>query len=101
MKLPVTIHHARLGTDEFRVIRPACPLTHTLLTDRDWHLAVYLAQDAALMIAGLWMLAARSPRSLTHLPIRANRPPACNCPGTTSPRLDLVLLHHSLQFTPA
>jgi len=101
MKLPVTIHHARLGADQFRVIRPARSLTHALLTDRDWHLAAYLDQDAARTIAGLWMLAARSPRSLIHLPIRANRPPSCDAPSTTSPRLDLVLLHHSLQFAPA
>lgn len=101
MKLPVIIHQAHLGTDEFRVIRPAQPLTHALLTDRDWHLAAYLDQDAARVVAGLWVLAARSPRSLIYLPIRANHPPACEAPGTTSPRLDLVLLHHSLQFAPA
>lgn len=101
MKLALTIHHAYLGTDEFRVVRPSPPPVHAVLTDHDGHLDVYLDQDAARTIAGLWMLAARSPRSLIHLPIRANRPPASGTPGTTSPRLDLVLLHHSLQFAPA
>lgn len=101
MKLRVTIHNAHLGTDEFRVIRPAQPPAHAVLTDHDEHLDVYLDQDAARTIAGLWMLAARSPHSLIHLPIRANHPPALGTPGTASPRLDLVLLHHSLQLAPA
>lgn len=93
MKLPVTIH-----TAEFRVIRPAQPLTRAALTDCDRYLAAYLDQHAARTIAGLWLLAARSPRSLIHLPIRTNNPPAHD---TTGRRLDLVLLHHSLQFAPA
>lgn len=75
MKLPVVIHRARLGADEFRVIRPAQPPSRAVLIDRDRYLAAYLDQDAARGVAGLWMLAARSPRSLVHLPMRANRPP--------------------------
>ena len=73
MKLPVVIHQARLGADEFRVIRPARPLSHAELIDHDRHLDAYLDQDSARRIAGLWTLAARSPRSLIHLPMRANR----------------------------
>ena len=91
----------RLGADEFRVIRPAQPLSHAVLIDHDRHLDVYLDQDAARRIAGLWMLAARSPRSLIHLPMRANRPPVREVPDDVGFQLDLVLLHHSLQFAPS
>lgn len=101
MELPVVVHRSRLGADEFRVIRPAQPLTRAVLIDHDRHLDAYLDQDAARRIAGLWMLAARSPRSLIHLPIRANRPPAREVPDDVGFQLDLVLLHHSLQFAPS
>ncbi|WP_308072671.1 hypothetical protein [Streptomyces bambusae] len=37
-----------------------------------------------------------------HLPLRGNHPPAGQTPGDgAGPRLDLVLLHHSLRFAPA
>ncbi|MGW4645456.1 hypothetical protein [Kitasatospora sp. NPDC004289] len=101
MKLPIVVHRARSGADEFRVIRPALPLTRAVLVDHDRYLNAYLDQDAARSIAGLWMLAARSPRSLIHLPLRANHPPAREVPEDVGRRLDLVLLHHSLQFAPS
>ncbi|MEU3075624.1 hypothetical protein [Streptomyces laurentii] len=98
MKLPVVIHQARLGATEFRVIRPARPLHHAALIDHDRYVGAYVDQDAARGIAGLWMLAARSPCSLIHLPLRAHHPEA---PDAVGLRLDLVLLHHSLQFAPS
>jgi hypothetical protein len=101
MKLPVVIHRARVGADEFRVVRPAKPLTRAVLIDHDRHLDGYFDQDAARSITGLWMLAARSPRSLIHLPMRANHLPAREVPDDIGFRLDLVLLHHSLQFAPS
>ncbi|MFJ3861719.1 hypothetical protein ACIPRL_36545 [Streptomyces sp. NPDC090085] len=101
MKLPVVVHQARLGAHEFRVIRPAQPLRHAVLIDHDRHLDVFLDQDAARRIAGLWMLAARSPRSLIHLPMRSNRLPDRDVPDDVGFQLDLVLLHHSLQFAPS
>jgi hypothetical protein len=98
MKLPVTIHHAQLGSTEFKVIRPARPLVHAVLIDHDRHLDTYLDQDAAQRIGGLWKLAASSPRSLVHLPMRGNRGPSHGLPRDGTRQLDLVLLHHSLQF---
>ncbi|WP_327378123.1 hypothetical protein OG393_31625 [Streptomyces sp. NBC_01216] len=53
MKLPITIHQARLGSTEFKVIRPARPLVHAVLIDHDRHLDTYLDQDAAHRIGGL------------------------------------------------
>ncbi|MEU8763843.1 hypothetical protein [Streptomyces sp. NPDC048659] len=99
MKLPVVVHQARLGTAEFRVIRPARPLRHALLTDQDRYLDLRVDEAAARTVAGLWLLAARSPRSLVHLPLRTARPEA-QAPDAER-GLDLVLLHHSLQFAPA
>ncbi|WP_371667382.1 hypothetical protein OG985_07060 [Streptomyces sp. NBC_00289] len=101
MKLPVTIHQARFGAAEFKVIRPARPLSRALLLDHDRHLDAYLDQDAARRIGGLWKLAASSPRSLIHLPMRGNRPPSGALAEGGTRQLDLVLLHHSLQFAPA
>ncbi|MDJ0380282.1 hypothetical protein [Streptomyces sp. G-G2] len=100
MKLAVVIHEARLGAREFKVIRPARPLTRAVLVDRDRYLHASLDHDGARRTAGLWTLAASSPNALVHLPIRANRPPYEEVrPGTR--QLDLVLLHHSLQFAPS
>ncbi|MGW1727896.1 hypothetical protein ACWCQK_33910 [Streptomyces sp. NPDC002306] len=101
MKLHLTIHQARLGAREFNVIRPARPLAHAVLVDHDRHLDAYADQDEARRIGGLWTLAASSPRSLIHLPLRANRPPSHELPHDGTRRLDLVLSHHSLQFAPA
>ncbi|MEU9299607.1 hypothetical protein [Streptomyces sp. NPDC048269] len=95
MKLPLTIHQARLGAAEFKVIRPARPPERAVLFDDAWYLNAYVDQESARLMAGLWTLAASSPRSLIHLPLRGSRP------GTESRGLDLVLLHHSLQFAPS
>jgi hypothetical protein len=56
--------------------RPARPLVHAVLIGHDRHLDTYLDQDAAQRIGGLWKLAASSPRSLVHLPMRGNRGPS-------------------------
>ncbi|MER7466473.1 hypothetical protein [Streptomyces sp. NPDC097981] len=99
MKLHTTIHTARLGTTEFKVIRPARTPARAVLLDGTWYLNGWFDQEAARITAGLWALAATSPRSLVHLPIRAN---AAGGPDTGVQRpLDLVLLHHSLQFAPS
>ncbi|WP_324605497.1 MULTISPECIES: hypothetical protein [unclassified Streptomyces] len=101
MKLPVTIHRARLGPVEFKVIRPARPPVRAVLVDRDRHLDALLDQDAAKLIGGLWTIAASSPRSLVHVPMRGNQAPEHGWSQAGTRQLDLVLLHHSLQFAPA
>ncbi|MGW7329265.1 hypothetical protein ACWGIU_11880 [Streptomyces sp. NPDC054840] len=101
MKLRVTLHRARLGPVEFKVIRPARPPARAVLVDRDRFLDIPLDQDAAKLIGGLWTVAASSPRSLVHVPIRGNHAPARGRPEAGTRQLDLVLLHHSLQFAPA
>ncbi|KOU13147.1 hypothetical protein ADK52_38930 [Streptomyces sp. WM6372] len=101
MRLHTTLHTARLGAVEFKVIRPARPPAHAVLVDDPWYLNGWFDREAAHVTAGLWALAATSPRSLVHLPIRAN---AKDGPGRATGvqrPLDLVLLHHSLQFAPS
>jgi hypothetical protein len=99
VKVHITVHHTRLGTHEYRVIRPAQPLTRAILLDRYSQGAreMHLNNDTAYRIGVLWTLAARSARSLIHLPLRDGLVPwhRTTDPGT---RLELVLAHHSLQF---
>ncbi|MEW1638988.1 hypothetical protein AB0469_33650 [Streptomyces sp. NPDC093801] len=95
LKLHLTVHEARSGRESFRVVRPARTPAHAELFDDPWWLNAYVDRDAALLMAGLWTLAAGSPRSLVHLPLRGPTPPA------GSGRLDLVLLHHSLHVAPS
>lgn len=52
-------------------------------------------------IRTLWKLAASSPRSLVHLPMRGNRGPSRALSEDGTRELDPVLLHHSLQFAPS
>ncbi|MEV8097596.1 hypothetical protein [Kitasatospora sp. NPDC085879] len=80
------------------MIRPRHALERAVLLDQDHFLNGWFDRVAARTIGGLWLLAARSPRSLVHVPIRGNRPPESAAEGEP---LDLVLLHHSLQFAPA
>lgn len=96
MKLSLLVHQARLGPQEFKVIRPARSPERAVLVEDTWYLNAYADQDGARLMAGLWTLAASSPRSLIHLPLRRARGVAAG------PReLDLVLLHHSLHFAPS
>ena len=98
MSTRVRIHHVRLGGDEFRVIRAApTPARLALRDDRHW-LSMYADRDGAAQLVALWALAARSAHSLVHLPIRANPVPEGVVSDGEAVSLDLVLLHHSLQF---
>ncbi|MER6317841.1 hypothetical protein ABT237_29370 [Streptomyces sp. NPDC001581] len=98
VQIPVTVHQARLGPQEFQVVRPALPPRRALLLDEGPYLNAYVDQEAARLLAGLWSLAATSPRSLIHVPLR---PAGAGSPEPGSRPLDLVLLHHSLQFAPS
>ncbi|MBB4966005.1 hypothetical protein [Saccharothrix violaceirubra] len=95
----VRIDKVRLGADEYRVVRPAAVIKHAALHESRFGANLSVDKDAAVEIAAAWWLAARSPRTLIHLPLKAS--PA-TCGGWTGERrLDLVLLHHSLGFRPA
>ncbi|PSL48656.1 hypothetical protein B0I31_12443 [Saccharothrix carnea] len=86
----------RLGGDSYRVIRPAHPIAHAALREHWTGAQLSVDRAATVDLAFAWWLAARSPHSLVYLPLRSG-PSSCGeeCGGR---ELDLVLLHHSLQF---
>ncbi|WP_066375286.1 hypothetical protein [Herbidospora mongoliensis] len=89
---PVLVSKVRLGSDEYRVVRPARAVENALLYEGRYGAHFEIGKRAAVVLAMAWGLAARSPHSLIHLPLR----------GPTSADdvrpLDLVLLHHRLAF---
>ncbi|MCA2230328.1 hypothetical protein [Nonomuraea aurantiaca] len=106
VQIKITIQRVRLGASEFRVSRPAKPLANGALYDTGIHYHMYVDRTDGRRIGALWLLAVRSPRSLAYLPMRAT--PAASginpdwdkeerCPDRP---LDLVVVHHSLQFPP-
>jgi hypothetical protein len=88
----------RLGRDEYRVVRPARPITHAPLYLSGRGVQVIVDKAAALTLAMAWEFALRSPRTLVYLPLRHNQC-ACRGYGDGDEALhDLVLMHHSLGF---
>lgn len=80
------------------MIRAApAPVRLALRDDRHW-LSMYADREGAERLVELWALAARSAHSLVYLPIRANPAPEGVAGDGEPVALDLVLLHHSLQF---
>lgn len=72
---PVLVSHVRPGPNEYRVVRPARALKHAMLYGGRLGAQFSVDKPAAVAFALVWGLAARSPHSLIHLPIRAARPP--------------------------
>lgn len=88
----------RLGNREYRVVRPARPIAHAALSGSGYGAELSVDRATVADFAAAWWLAARSPRSLVYLPLRAS-----GCSPDTGDQygdrtLDLVLLHHSLGF---
>ncbi|WP_203749525.1 hypothetical protein [Cellulomonas chitinilytica] len=94
LELKASVQTVRLGSAAYRVVRPADPLTGWLVDRQICWNSFDGALDAhsfrALTIA--WAFAARSPRTITYLPIASD--------GTESTALclELVLVHHWLQL---
>ncbi|MDX3188986.1 hypothetical protein PV458_11315 [Streptomyces sp. MN03-5084-2B] len=87
---------ARLDGRDYRVIRPARTIAHASLSEQRYGAQMSVDKAATADLACAWWLAARSPHSIVHLPLRAS---ASSCRGEHDGRtLDLVLLHHSLGF---
>ncbi|MGC4750528.1 hypothetical protein ACLQ28_33425 [Micromonospora sp. DT201] len=100
MNLKIHVHQGRLGAEQFRVVRPAKPVTGAVLVDNNPWFVLELDADAAFTITGLWMLAARSRHTLIHLPLRGNPPSEPSLATAAVGELDLVLSHRDLQFAP-
>jgi len=97
LELLVDIHRGRLGPREYRVIR-ARPqqLAQAVLLQESWYFEIFADAPAAEALAAAWMLAAESRHSLVWLPLRPGAPVPDGEPGGRP--LDLLLVHHSLQF---
>lgn len=87
----------RLGRDEYRVVRPAKPITHAPMYETWCSMDIVVDKVAARTLAMAWEFAMRSQRTLVYLPLRRN---TSECAGDER-LLDLVLLHHSLGFPPS
>ncbi|BDM69571.1 hypothetical protein HEK616_30580 [Streptomyces nigrescens] len=100
LRVKIAVQRVRLGGEEFRVIRPAAPLNNGALYETNHRDEMYVDRTDGRRIGTLWLLAARSPRSLVYLPMRTTP----SAPGTgwqDEKPLDLVLAHRSLQFRPS
>ncbi|MFC8294576.1 hypothetical protein ACFUJ0_32140 [Streptomyces sp. NPDC057242] len=100
MEQRVRVHRVGLDGRELRVVRsvPGPDATGPALRDDGHWLSMYADRDGADRLATLWALAARSARSLVYLPLRGNPAPHDDAGGAEPVALDLVLVHHSLQF---
>ncbi|MGW4726690.1 hypothetical protein [Streptomyces sp. NPDC004291] len=100
MEQRVRVHRVGLDGREVRVVRsdPGPDATGPALRDDGHWLSMYADRDGAERLAALWALAARSARSLVYLPLRGNPAPHDGAGEVEPVALDLVLVHHSLQF---
>lgn len=94
----VRVHNVRHKGRDLRVLRLDPVPARLALRDDDRWLSMYADREGSARLVDLWALAARSPRSLIHLPIRGNDVPPDVVTEGEPVALDLVLLHHSLQF---
>jgi hypothetical protein len=108
----IVVRHVRLGAEEYRVISPAAPLDNGALYSGRGGFDMYVDRPDGHRIGVLWLLAARSRRSIVYLPMRGTPPapsvdvdmsePGWTLSGHRSFRpMDLVLVHHSAQFPPS
>lgn len=96
----MTIHRARLGAREFRVIRPAGAPLHASLRLADNHHTVYASSGAAMRIAAFWEIAARSPHTLVHVPLHGDGTAPRGWHDITNryPAHDLLLAPQRMRF---
>ncbi|RJL35264.1 hypothetical protein [Bailinhaonella thermotolerans] len=100
LRVKIAVQRVRLAGAEYRVIRPARPLKNGALYQARGHYELYVDRADGRRVGTLWLLAARSPRSLVYLPMRA----APAVPGFDSEGerpLDLVLVPRAMQLRPS
>ncbi|SDX05579.1 hypothetical protein SAMN05216215_100766 [Saccharopolyspora shandongensis] len=96
MKVAVQISRARFDGRGWRVIRPERGTHNATLIDCGGWRELFIDRRSAYQLGVLWLLAARSRRTVIHLPLRGGRQPAE--PAFDGTRLDLVLTHHTVQL---
>jgi len=100
LRAKVVIQRLRLGSDEYRVIRPARARNVALYAADGNHYELHVDRADGRQLGTLLMLAARSPRSLVYLPLRSN-PDVPDIGLPDEQPLDLVLVPRARQFRPA
>ncbi|MFI9047405.1 hypothetical protein [Streptomyces sp. NPDC053427] len=100
LRLKITVQQVRLGDEEYRVISPSKPLKNGALYTSDSSFNMYVDRADGRRIGALWLLAARSPRSLVYLPMRTAETEPWIAFEDETP-LDLVLAHRAVQFRPS
>jgi hypothetical protein len=90
------VSSVRLRGKQYRVIRPARPISHATLYEGMLGAQLSVDKAATIDLAAAWWLAARSQHTLVYLPLRSSSH-TCGAEYGDFP-LDLVLLHHSLGF---
>ncbi|MEU9112743.1 hypothetical protein AB0D04_13300 [Streptomyces sp. NPDC048483] len=101
LQLKITVQQVRLGGQEYRVISPATPLKNGAIYQTRGSYYMYVDRPDGRRIGTLWLLAARSPRSLVYLPMRtAGTALGIDFESGEKP-LDLVLAHRAVQFRPS
>lgn len=100
LRLKITVQQVRLGDEQYRVISPSRPLKNGALYKFKDSYHMYVDRTDGRRIGALWLLAARSPRSLVYLPTRT---PAKDLEGVHEEEMpfDLVLAHRAVQFRPS
>ena len=84
----------------YRIMRTARPLEGWLVQQHSgWPFFGCLDRPSLRDLTVAWAFAARSPRTITYLPVRSSDSFASLPHGLPVPNLDLVLVHHSLQFS--
>ncbi|PTM89059.1 hypothetical protein LXH13_17505 [Streptomyces spinosirectus] len=96
MRLRLHEFRPRLGPHEHRVVQPRPPLRHTSLTAPDPIGLLLGDHDGLSRLSGLFSFAARSRRTIVHVPLRDGVPPDEGC----GERVDLVLAHHTSGLRP-
>lgn len=100
LRVKIAVQRVRLGGAEYRVIRPATPMRNGALYKNGSGYDMYVDRADGRRMGALWLLAARSPHSLVHLPIRTTR----TAPGTAwydDQSVDLVLVPRAMQLRPS
>ncbi|MFG2137465.1 hypothetical protein [Streptomyces sp. NPDC048650] len=100
LRVKIIVQRVRLAGAEYRVIRPAGPLKNGALYQAGHPYDLLVDRTDGRRIGTLMLLAARFPRSLIHLPMRATAPEPWFGRGDEQP-LDLVLVHRAVQLRPS
>ncbi|ADI09907.1 hypothetical protein SBI_06787 [Streptomyces bingchenggensis BCW-1] len=100
LRVKIIVQKVRLAGTEYRVIRPAGPLRNGALYKTHSHYEMYVDRPDGRRIGALWLLAARSPRSLVYLPMRT-APTAPGVGWEDEQPLDLVLAPRTVQLRPS